>query len=63
MPAEAVGARAAWTASPAATPVPHRDVPDQISKVVAVLDGLTAAEQRTVLREAANVVQCDVRSR
>ncbi|RMI42080.1 hypothetical protein EBO15_20735 [Actinomadura harenae] len=62
MPAEAAGANAAWAVSPAATPVPHRDVTDQTKKVVAVLDGLTAAEQQTVLREAAKVVQCDVQA-
>jgi hypothetical protein len=59
MPAEAFGAIAAYRASPAATPAPHRDVTEQVQQVTQILDGLTAAEQRTVLREAARNARCD----
>lgn len=58
MPEDAFGALARRWASPAAIPVPHRDVRARVRRVVAILDGLTAAEQRTVLREAAKAVQC-----
>ncbi|QKG20070.1 hypothetical protein [Actinomadura verrucosospora] len=58
MPADAIGACAAWAASPASTPVPHRDVTEHVRQVVEILDGLTAAEQRTVLNNAAQAVQC-----
>ncbi|MEV3926974.1 hypothetical protein [Actinomadura coerulea] len=59
MPAQAFGAVAAYRASPAAKPAPHRDVTEQVQRVTQILDGLTAAEQRTVLGEAARIVRCD----
>jgi hypothetical protein len=62
MPAEAIGACAAWAASPASTPVPHRDVTEHVQRVVELLGGLTAAEQRTVLDAAARAVQCRARN-
>lgn len=45
MPADAFGAVAAYAASPAAAPVPHRDVSVHVEQVPAILDVLTAAEQ------------------
>ncbi|MBO2461474.1 hypothetical protein [Actinomadura violacea] len=59
MPAKAFGAVAAYLASPAATPAPHGDVTEQVQQVTQILDGLTAAEQRTVLRQVARNVRCD----
>lgn len=59
IPLNAVGTGAAWAASPTAIPAPHRDVAKQVRQVVAVLAGLTAAEQRTVLRNAAQAVGCE----
>ncbi|MEU4827717.1 hypothetical protein AB0H37_38130 [Actinomadura sp. NPDC023710] len=59
MPAQTFGAVAAYRASPAAKPAPHRDVAEQVQQMIQVLDGLTAAEQRIVLDEAARTVRCD----